>query len=87
VPITLVILATQPVVQMKLELPSENMIKVFLGRQGCGMGICTVLDKYAVDRKYILSVFNTLDKKCQECVKLNEDDRKNKSNIKRRKRK
>jgi len=79
VPITLVILATQPVVQMKLELPSENMIKVFLGRQGCGMGICTVLDKYLEDRKYILSVYEALKKQCQKCIDLNEKERKSKT--------
>lgn len=45
---------------------------------GCGMGLCAVLSSYLDDREGILARRSTLPEDCQDCLRLNEEDRKEK---------
>ncbi len=50
-------------------------IQSVIGKMGCGMGICKVLEWYLVDRQSVLDCLTELPKDCQKCIGLNEKER------------
>lgn len=49
-------------------------LQVWIGQQGCGMGICAIADHYFKDREYIVLHKEEYPEKCQECIRLNEEE-------------
>ena len=51
-------------------------IEIYIGRQGCGMGLCALLQAYSRDSKYVAEHIKEFPEKCQECIRLNEEEKK-----------
>lgn len=49
--------------------------EIYIARQGCSMGFCSILEVYANCPDFVLERQSEYPEECQECIRLNEEER------------